>query len=87
MIMEPGTLLYWSTASSTECCQCIVTARANLLGSSEAQRSGGLNQLQDVRFAIFDGSTITSPSLYLAFHGAIGVTDHSRSEIEDRQLR
>ena len=82
--MEPGTLLYWSTASSTECCQCIVTARANLLGSSEAQRSGGLNRL---RFAILDGSTLTSPSLYLAFYGAISVINHSRSEIEDRQLQ
>ena len=75
-------LLYWSTTSSAECYQGIVTARANLPGSSEAQRSGGLNQSRDVGFAIFDGSTLTSPSLYLAFHGAVSVTDYCRQRGE-----
>ena len=71
-------LLYWSTTSSAECYQGIVTARANFPESSEAQRSGGLNQSRDVGLAIFEGSTLTSPSLYLAFHGAVSVTNYCR---------
>ena len=71
-------LLYWSTTSSAKCYQGIVTARAEFPGSSEAQRSGGLNQSRDVGFAIFEGSTLTSPSLYLAFSGAVSVTDYCR---------
>ena len=70
-------LLYWSTTSSAECHQGMVTARANFSGSSEAQRSG-LDQSGDVGFAVFEGSTLTSPSLYLAFHGAVSVTDYCR---------
>ncbi|KAK0511949.1 hypothetical protein JMJ35_005077 [Cladonia borealis] len=71
-------ILYWSTTSSTGCTQANATINTGLPGSAGAQDSPVPDQSGGPSIAVVDGSTLTYPSLYMAFHGAISVTDQCR---------
>ena len=68
-------ILYWSKPSPTGCTQ---ANAKGLPGSAEAQDSPVPDQSGGPSIAVIDGSTLTYPSLYMAFYGAISVTNQCR---------
>ena len=71
-------ILYWSTPSSTGCTQANATISTSLPGSAGTQDSPVPDQSGGPSIAVVDGTTLTYPSLYMAFHGAVSVTDQCR---------
>lgn len=72
-------VLYWSTTTSTECFQSneTMTSHANLIPrSNEVPAPADASELQAAKSAVVDGSTLFYPSIYLAIHGAVSVTDY-----------
>lgn len=68
-------LLYWPSASSTDCSQpnATITSQAKLFPQSIGPADP--SQPQAANYAVVDGSTLTFPSLYIAIHGAVSVAD------------
>ena len=71
-------VLYWSTTSSADCSQGNATVSYpvnRVTQSSDNLKNTVASRPQAPSPVVIDGSTLEFPSLYLAIHGAVSVTD------------